>query len=221
VARAALAALLLAAVMLTGIAVMASAQGQKYPFYPCKTCHAAMKLTGHRKVVPFHGIDLTKGPHRGLYCNNCHIPPTMQKLINNAEVYIPGIHPREKLMETNRVCAVCHPREYMDYMLLVHGNKTYTCPGGKDIKVKGYKGVIYDFHICPNGWKNLKAVPARACVECHDPHDPTYYALGPLPEPSLRPPPPNEDVITYGMIASGIGGLILIISAFLVPESRK
>nr|WP_236698103.1 hypothetical protein [Pyrodictium occultum] len=193
---------------------------QLYQIYPCTKCHAAMNLPGNRKVVPFHGINLTKGAHRGLVCSNCHRPPTMINLVGGAKVYIPGPHSRDKLMETNKVCAVCHPREYRDYINLVHGNKTFVCQGGKVVKVKGYKGVIYNFHICPS-YKDLKTVPARACVECHDPHNPVLKALNILPEPSFRPPPPNESSVTYGNIAAVVGGLILVLGALVLPYERS
>ncbi|AEM38969.1 hypothetical protein Pyrfu_1102 [Pyrolobus fumarii 1A] len=186
-------------------------------FYPCKACHQAMNLTGNKKVVEFHKIDLTVGAHRGLYCSNCHVPPLMQELVGGGEVYIPGMHPRDKLMETNKVCAVCHPREYKDYEMLVHGNKTFECPDGKVVKIVGYKGVIYDFHVCSE-YKNLEKKPARACVECHDPHDPTYYAINILPEPSDRPAPPAQDEVVYGTVAALVGGLLLIVGAFVLPS---
>ncbi len=194
------------------------AQGSSQ-FYPCVTCHQALNLTGNRKIVPFHGIDLTKGAHRGLVCSSCHVPPTMQKLVNNAEVYIPGLHTTEDLKKTNSVCAVCHPRQYLDYNYLVHGNKTFICPDGNVTKVIGYKGVGYDFHICPE-YKNLTTVPAKACVECHNPHDPTMPPPSILPEPSIRPPPPNEAGIAFGGLAAIIGGLLLVAGALFLPLSR-
>ncbi len=199
---------------------MAVAQQQKQvQFYPCTQCHSPMlKVDADVHTSLVHQIDLTKGAHRGLYCSNCHIPPYMINLVGGAKVP-PSWDNRTALMETNRVCATCHPREYRDYMMLIHGNKTYTCPGGKVEIVKGYKDVRYPFHICPE-YKNLKAEPARACIECHDPHDPVYKPLAPLPKPSMRPPPPNQENILYGFIASVVAGLVLIGFAFVYPGRR-
>ncbi len=178
--------------------------------YPCTNCHATMQLTGDKKASTFHNIDLTRGAHRGLYCLNCHKPPFMIELKNDVFVYIPGYHDRSLVMETNKLCATCHPGTYEDYRLLVHGNKTYTCPDGDLLVVKGYKDVAYSFHICPNGYKNLTTVPARACVECHDPHDPVYPSPSLLPPPSERPKPPSQDSIAIANVLAVIGALIPI-----------
>ncbi len=186
-----------------------------YTFYPCTKCHATMKVTGIAKTVPIHNIDLTKGAHRGLYCANCHSVPDVWNLKTpdgKVEIAIPGMMNHEDLMKLNKVCATCHPRTYEDYVNLVHGNKTYTCPNGTVEFVKGYKGVLYTFHICPE-YKNLKTVPAKACVECHDPHDPVYHAISILPPPSVRPPPPDETSIAYGTLAVAIAGMALIIAS--------
>ncbi|HID40726.1 MAG TPA: hypothetical protein EYP33_01055 [Pyrodictium sp.] len=201
---------------LMSVKASAQEQTQPYPFYPCTSCHQAMQLTGDRKAAPFHGIDLTKGAHRGLFCSNCHTPPAMIDLVNGAKVYIPGLHDTEKLKETNKVCAVCHPRVVKDYNYLVHGNTTYICQGGNVTRVIGYKGVGYTFHICPE-YKNLKTVPAKACVECHDPHDPTMPPASILPAPSERPAPPDETSIAYGTLAAVIGGLALVVGALVLP----
>jgi len=207
--------LVLAVIVPVLSAVTAHAQDPAQ-FYPCTTCHQAMQLTGDKKTVPFHGIDLTKGAHRGLFCSNCHIAPTMIDLVNGAQVYIPGLHGTQELKETNKVCAVCHPREVADYNYLVHGNKTYVCPNGNVTKVIGYKGVGYDFHICAE-YKNLETIPAKACVECHNPHEPTMPPASILPPPSDRPAPPDETSVAYGTIAAVIGGLILAIGALVLP----
>ena len=178
--------------------------------YPCTKCHATMQLTGDKKASEFHKIDLTKGAHAGLYCSNCHKPPFMIELENNVFVYIPGYHDQSLVMETNKLCAVCHPATYEDYKLLVHANKTYTCPDGELLVIKGYKDVAYNFHICPNGYKNLTTVPAKACVECHNPHDPVYPSLSLLPPPSERPSPPDQGSIAVANVLAVIGALIPI-----------
>ncbi len=202
------------------VTILARASEEAGKFYPCINCHRAMDLTGQRKSVKLHDINLTLGAHRGLYCSNCHVPPIMQELLGGSEVYIPGLHSRDQLMETNKVCAVCHPREYKDYELLVHANKTLICNEGESVKLIGYKGVDYVFHICPD-YTNLSTVPAKACVECHNPHDPLMPPPNILPEPSTRPPPPREDSIALGGLAAVLGGIILIVSAFAVPRRRR
>ena len=203
------------------LAVHAYAQQNPAAWYPCTKCHTPFfKVNATVKVSAVHGIDLTVGAHRGLYCSNCHVPPTMIQLRGGGRVYIPGLHNRTQLIEASKVCAVCHPREWEDWLHLVHGNKTYTCPGGKVVYVIGYKGIRYPFHICPHGYKNLKTIPARACVECHNPHDPVYKPLGPLPRPSTRPPPPDETNYLLGMTATVIAGLALIVFGLVYPFGR-
>ncbi|BEP17195.1 hypothetical protein PYJP_05470 [Pyrofollis japonicus] len=189
--------------------------------YPCTKCHAGLNLNGMSKKSSFHKIDLTKGAHRGLYCANCHVAPTMIQLHGDAFVFIPGYHNRSLVMQTNKLCAICHPKEYKDYMNLVHANKTYVCPGGKVEIVHGYKDINYDFHICPNGYKNLKTVPARACVECHDPHDPVFKPLNILPKPSEKPAPPPQRDIAIGNVLAIIGALVPIAFALVARFSDK
>ena len=217
--------LTIAAVSLLIAAAALGVYAKKMPpgaqWYPCTSCHTPyFKVNAHVKISLVHHIDLTKGAHRGLYCSDCHIPPTMINLVGGGKVYIPGLHNRTQLIEASKVCAVCHPREWSDWEHLIHGNKTYTCPGGTVVYITppySYKGVRYPFHICPNHYKDLKTIPAKACVQCHNPHDPVYRPLGPLPVPSLRPPPPNEDNFLYGMIATVIAGVILIGLALVYP----
>ncbi len=216
-----LAPLLLVAVLGTASSAADETKTQYAMIYPCTKCHATMNLTGFTKASAFHNIDLTKGAHRGLYCSNCHIAPQMIDLQGGARVYIPGYHNRSLVMQTNKLCAVCHPQEYEDYMNLIHGNKTYVCPGGKLEKVVGYKNVTYPFHICSNGYKNLTTIPARACVECHDPHTPTMKPLSILPEPSERPSPPDEKAIAAGNILALLAALVPIALALLVRYREK
>jgi len=227
--RALLAAVsVLLAVALSMVSGVAAAESQykkpgSYQFYPCSSCHATMKVTGMKKVVPFHHIDLTKGPHRGLFCASCHSVPDVWNLKTpwgKVEIRIPGLFNHSSLMETNKVCATCHMRTYMDYQFLAHGNKTYTCPGGKVEFIKGYKGVLYAFHICPQ-YKNLTTVPAKACVECHNPHNPVYRAISILPPPSERPPPPPQSPIEYGTLAVTIAGLSLLLAAAVLAHQYR
>lgn len=75
-------------------------------FYPCSTCHEALRLPGVTKVSPTHLKNLTLGRHSGLYCSTCHSPEGgMMKLVGGIEIAVPGLHPRSKLMEVNRLCA--------------------------------------------------------------------------------------------------------------------
>ena len=196
-----LGAALLAALALAAAAAEEAEAGGGAEFYPCRTCHAALNLTGDRKAVPFHGIDLTEGAHAGLVCSSCHVAPLMEELVGGVEVRIPGLHSQEELVELYRVCQTCHARVVEDYLLLVHGNKTMRCPGGESVKVRGYKGVVYDFYVCPE-YRNFETVPARACVQCHNPHNPTMPALEPLPLPSTRPPAPEQPGMVVGMTSA-------------------
>ncbi|NOZ88897.1 MAG: hypothetical protein GXO15_03135 [Crenarchaeota archaeon] len=192
-----------------------------YTFYPCTQCHATMQVTGLVKSEPMHNINLAKGAHRGLYCVNCHSVPdvwNMKTPYGKVEIAIPGMMNRSELMKMNEVCLQCHPRTVHDFDFLVHGNKTYTCPDGDMYLVKGYKGVGYWFHDCPE-YRNLEAKPARACVECHDPHVGHYFALKPLPPHDERPPPPDQEAITYGTLAVAISSMSLILAAaILLPR---
>jgi len=218
---------LVALATVLAVAAVAEAASQyrspaNYTFYPCSSCHATMDVSGVSKNVEIHGIDLTKGAHKGLYCVNCHSVPDVWNLKTpdgKAEIAIPGMFSHEDLMKMNKVCASCHKRTYEDYINLVHGNKTYTCPDGTVEFVKGYKGVLYAFHVCKE-YKNLKTVPAKACVECHDPHDPVYRAISILPPPSERPPPPPQENIAYGTLAVAIAGMALIVVSAVLLQSH-
>ncbi len=217
--RSLLAGLALCAVMMLALAATAAAEQRNgtatyETIYPCTKCHVALKLSGNVKESAFHNITLKGDAHSGLFCSNCHVPPYMIELRGGVLVYIPGYHDRSLVMETNKLCSTCHPREYRDYINLVHGNKTFVCSNGSTIVVKGYKGVAYLFHLCPNGYRNLTTVPARACVECHDPHTPSYRPLPPLPQPSERPPPPPEDSVTIANVAVLAASMILVGYAF-------
>ena len=193
----------------------------KYPFYPCTKCHATMQVTGLKKVVQVHGINLTRGAHAGLYCVNCHSTPdvwNMKTPEGKVKIAIPGMMNRTELMRMNKVCLQCHPRTVHDFDILLHGNKTWSCPKGTEELVIGYKGVGYWFHDCPD-YHNLTAKPARACVECHDPHVAYYYAIKPLPPHDSRAPPPDEEAITYGTLAVAISSASLILAAaILLPR---
>ena len=185
--------------------------------YPCERCHLLLRVSGTVHSSEYHGVNLTAGAHRGLVCADCHVPPTMSKLRGGASVeeYYAGDY-----KALNVVCAGCHQRVYHDYLDLVHGNKTILCPGEVNILVKGYKGVGYWLHLCSDYYK-LKAVPARGCVECHNPHDPHYKPLAPLPPPSRRPPPPSEETVAYGTVGVFIASLALIVSSLLAEGRRR
>ena len=220
--RLALALLLVAAALLPLAAAQDShfKDPDTYPYYPCSKCHATMQVTGLKHKVAIHGIDLTKGAHRALYCANCHSTPDVWNMKipgGKAPIAIPGLHGRDRLMEMNKVCERCHPQTYMDYIHLVHANKTFTCQGEQLILVYGYKGVGYRFHICPE-YRNLTAMPGRACVECHNPHIGYYYSISILPPESDRPAPPPQQSIAYGTLAVTIAGLSLILGAAVLAS---
>ena len=197
---------------------IASAEQEAMEVYPCSTCHTAIKVDLNVNVSEFHNIDLTKGAHRGLTCANCHsLANGMMTLRNGVPIAIPGIHNKSALMNINTLCATCHVREFELYQVGAHGNSTYECPGGETILVRGYKGVGYRLHLCDD-YHNLKTVPAQPCIACHNPHEPTYYAIGILPPPSDRVPPPPQEDITYGGIGVVVAGLSLIAAAHVLHK---
>ena len=205
---------------LAALAVLPVTALAQYPYYPCITCHQALNVTGMVRSEPFHNISLEVGAHRGLYCSNCHVAPLMMELVGGIEIRVKGVHNTSQLMETNKLCATCHPREYEDYVRLVHGNKTFTCPGGSVELVKGYKGVVYNFHVCPE-YRNLTTVPAKACVECHNPHDPTMPPASILPTPSWRPAPPDQTGVAASTVAVLFGSILVLGLAAHQARSRR
>ena len=215
--------MVLALLALAAAAAPAAAAAAQSPqqLYPCSTCHANLKVDAAVNVSEFHGIDLTKGAHRGLTCVNCHDPKSaMMKLQAGVDLAILGVHNMSKVMEVAKMCAVCHQKEYEAYLRHAHGNTTFTCPGGNATEIIGYNGVNYYLHECPRG-AEYEAVPAKPCTACHDPHNPTYYALKPLPPPGHRPPPPDETPVLYGGVSVVVAGLALIAAAPLVHKRLR
>jgi len=198
----------------TTVAVVAEAANGE--FYPCEKCHLKLKLTGMKKVSVYHAVNLTIGAHKGLVCADCHVPPTMSKLVGGADI---GASYKGDYKELNVVCAECHERTYHDYINLVHGNKTIVCEREVKVLVKGYKNVSYWLHLCQD-YTKLSVVPARGCIECHTPHDPHYKPLAPLPPPSRRPPPPDQTVIAYTTLGVVISSLMLIVVPFIVEFEK-
>ena len=200
--------------------LLQASAGNGQDIYPCSSCHAGLPVSGVSKWSEFHGINLTTGAHRGLYCVNCHVPDTaMMKLRGGVDIKVLGLHSHEELMETNRACATCHPRTYMDYLHYAHGNTTFKCAsGGEEYRIVGYKNVTYIYHAC-NDYHNLTLAHPKACVECHNPHDPVVYPLNILPKQSDRPEPPDQTPIAIGGILSGALGLTMIgLSAFYASK---
>jgi len=199
--------------LLASATVVAVAENE---FYPCERCHLKLKLTGTKKVSMYHAVNLTTGAHKGLVCADCHVPPSMSKLVGGVDIvaFYKGDY-----KELNLVCASCHEKTYHDYINLAHGNKTIVCKGEAKMLVKGYKNVSYWLHICQD-YTSLTAVPARGCVECHTPHDPHYKPLAPLPPPSRRPPPPDQTTIAYTTLGVAISSLMLIVVPFIVESGK-
>jgi hypothetical protein len=159
-------------------------------------------LNGNIKVSEIHKVMLTKGAHGGLYCSNCHEADNPMILKNKAVVVHFQYANKKDLMSYNTLCAQCHPRVYDDYIHLAHGNKTFTCEGGKTVLVFGYKGSPYWYHICNDYNGKFERKPARACVECHDPHDPVMLPASIMPPPSDRPEPYPQGMIEATTIVS-------------------
>jgi hypothetical protein len=201
---------LLAALLIAGIALAYT------PAYPCTYCHTPFlsNLNGNVHKVPYHKIDLTVGAHAGLYCSNCHDPKEPMKLVNGAVVVPLNLASREDLMKYNTLCAKCHPRVYADYLVGAHGNSTFVCQGGEKVFVIGYKGAPYWYHQC-NSYTNLKVVPGRPCVFCHNPHDPIKPPANIMPPPSDRPKPYPQDAIAYSTAFLMILATALSVFAYL------
>ncbi len=182
-------------------------------FYPCSSCHATLKISEPRRYSEVHKKNLTLGAHAGLYCTNCHVPEdAMMNLTGGVELAIPGLHSPDSLLKISKLCGLCHADVLQDYEVFAHGNTTFTHGSGKTIIVRGYKGVAYVLHLSSD-YKNFKLKHGRACVECHEPHNPIMEPPSILPRQSYRPPPPREGIIAYG------GLLIYIISVVLVLAS--
>jgi hypothetical protein len=188
------------------------------PAYPCTLCHADMKnLNGNVKIVDIHKVDLLKGAHQGLYCSNCHDVDNPMKLKNGAIVVPKKLATKQDLMSYNTLCAQCHPRTYDDYIHLAHGNKTFVCPQGKTVLIIGYKGSPYWFHQCPDYNGHFERKPARACVECHDPHDPVKLPNSIMPPPSDRPKPYPQPMIEKTTIILMVLAAAVSIFAYFKP----
>ncbi len=203
--------------------VISSKASEETGIYPCQQCHAVLNVTGLVREETVHDKNLTIGAHRGLYCANCHKAPTVWIMegLNDTlvEIGIKDIHSREKLDEMNLVCAKCHYDIYEDYTRLAHGNSTFVCEEGRIINVAGYKGVIYSFHECKE-YSKFTPVPARACVECHNPHNPTMEPLSILPKQNYVAPTPKQDNVVYGTLAVTITAMSLIVLAIIRGERR-
>lgn len=186
--------------------------------YPCSKCHSSLKVTGVTKWSTYHNKNLTEGAHGGLTCANCHDPDSyMMNLVNGVPLTVKGLHNESQLMSDNSLCGICHQREYEAYQVGAHGNTTYECQNGTYINVKGYKGVMYRLHLC-DSYYNLTVKPAHPCVVCHNPHDPTYYAISILPPPSERVPRPDETNIAVGGVAVVVTGIALIYAGHLMAS---
>ncbi|MCE4617480.1 MAG: hypothetical protein F7C32_02730 [Desulfurococcales archaeon] len=189
--------------------------------YPCKTCHANFQPSATTNVSVYHGINLTVGPHRGLQCINCHNPESgMMKLQNGVEIAFYGLHNNSMVMKINSLCGSCHEKEYESYLKGAHGNETFTCAGGMVEEVIGYNGVTYYQHYCPED-HGYTPEPAKPCIACHNPHNPTMYPPTTLPPPSERPPPPNEDYILIGGVSVLTAGFALIAGAAILNKRGR
>jgi hypothetical protein len=182
-------------------------------FEECSTCHSV------------------SGAHIGIGCGSCHVigPEYLNLSIQGVphgefELYwyenssIPyrlsgessDRHNIVESWELNEFCGSCHNSIYVDYILLAHGNTTYIVDDEDRYVVNGYKGVNYILHIAPD-YTNLRVVNARACVECHDPHDPLMTPPSILPVQSYRPPPPDQRSISlYGLTILLISLMIIV-----------
>ncbi len=210
VARGAVIALLVLALAAPTAAAQA-ASGTEW--YPCIQCHATIQPAATVSESQFHGINLSEGPHAGLYCVNCHVPESaMMELRGGIPLAVKGFNSTEDLYRVNELCAQCHADIYELYLVGAHGNTTFDCPGGETHIVYGYNGVKYYYHDCPPG-STYQSRPAQPCIACHDPHQPKMEPASILPVPSERPEPPPQDEILLGGVSTGVAGAALILLA--------
>ena len=203
---------LLAALTMAGQVAVA----EENPLYPCVSCHAQVGAKPGRTASVFHGVNLTGTSHEGVTCSSCHDPESKMMLLRggvNISTLLFG--DRSDRMVVYATCQQCHSGIVEDWLVLAHGNATYTCTGGETVRVQGYQGVAYYLHDCPEG-SEYKAVPAQSCVDCHNPHDPTMEPLSILPPTGERPEPPEQDSIVLGGIGVVLVGLGLILAAPIV-----
>jgi len=167
-----------------------------------------------------------RGPHQPLGCTTCH-----KLLGSNLTLYLEG-HPSNLInasplpifrvnisdikdpFELNGFCGSCHREIYEDYLRYAHGNSTFTSENEEILVINGYKGVKYILHIAPE-YYNLIKKNGRACVECHNPHDPIAKPLSILPQQSYRPAPPDEtNIVLAGSLVSLVGVMMLVANFF-------
>jgi len=161
------------------------------------------------------------GPHRSLGCTSCH-----RIVDGNFSLYIEG-HPSNLINSTpiplfeinlsdisdpyklNIFCGICHKDIYNEYIHYAHGNTTFVAPNQETILINGYKDIKYILHIASK-YNRLEKVNGKACVECHNPHDPIFKPPSILSKQSYRPPPPDESDLT------NLGLIVICTSIFLV-----
>ena len=165
-----------------------------------------------------------RGPHQPLGCTTCH-----NLLGSNLTLYLEG-HPSNLInasplpifrvniseidnpFELNEFCGGCHQEIFEDYERFAHGNSTFTLKNQEILVIKGYKNVDYILHLAPE-YYNLVEINGRACVECHNPHDPVAKPLSILPLQSYRPAPPEQsDILLVGSVVTVIGIVLVALN---------
>ena len=167
-----------------------------------------------------------RGSHQSLGCYSCHnllgenltlyLEGHPSNLINSSPlpIFRVDISKIEDPYEFNEFCGSCHTDILEDYEFFAHGNVTYVTDNHEVVVIKGYKDVFYRLHIADD-YYNLQVVPGKACIECHNPHDPVMEPLSILPKQSYRPEPPNQsNIITIGISAVVVGLLLLVIAGW-------
>ena len=171
------------------------------------------------------------GPHRPLGCSSCH-----RIIGQNLTLYIEG-HPSNLINSTpiqlfqlnisdiddpyrfNEFCGTCHQEIYNEYIHYAHGNTTYIAPNQSELIINGYKNIRYILHIA-NNYKDLSKAHAKACIECHNPHNPIFNPPSILAKQSYRPPPPDETrLMDIGILVLVGGSLLILIGIFRGREN--
>ncbi len=111
-------------------------------------------------------------------------------------------------------CKLCHPREFRDYQLGVHGGIDVFCLDGSE-ELHLVNGTRFKLHIC----KSMMSAP-RQCFSCHDPHFPRFEASKPLPGWSKAARPPQEP-LALSTLAVALSSLSLLLLAVVIGCGRR
>jgi hypothetical protein len=126
---------------------------------------------------------LSRTEHIPTYpCSRCHDDQPTNPKVRPLE-----LHNRIHLdhMETDRWCYTCHSTENIDQLRLPNGkhvafdDSSELCGACHGTKHRDWKLNIHG--LTTGYWNGPKK--KRACTACHNPHDPPFQSMKPLPPP--------------------------------------